>query len=371
MFRAMACLAALASVLGSGPSHSVDHFGSWPAGKSPGEVGRRITENFLRRPHMPMWEDSVIHYAEAVTWYGALSFARTAGDAALQGKLTDRFEPLFREEKALIPDPDHVDWTVFAAVPLEIYVQNKDLRCLALGEWMAQRQWGEPYGRRIPADARENMARGLSWQTRLWIDDMFMITMAQAQAYRATGHRFYVDRAAREMVHYLDRLQQPNGLFFHAPDARYYWARGNGWMAAGMAELLRSLPLDNADRPRVLAGYRRMMAGLLEHQAAGGMWRQLIDGPDSWPETSGTAMFTVAFVTGVKEGWLDAATYGPAARKAWLALTDELDADANLRNVCEGTGTSGDRGHYLARQRVTGDFHGQAPMLWSAAALLR
>ena len=371
MIRRVGCLVACVSVLVSTPVGGVDHFENWPAGKSPREIGRRVAENFLRRPHMPMWEDTVIHYAEAVAWYGALTYARAAGDAGLLGKAIDRFEPLFREEKALIPDPDHVDWTVFAAVPLEIFAQNKDLRCLALGEWMAQRQWGEPYGRRIPTDAREHMARGLSWQTRLWIDDMFMITMAQAQAYRATGHRFYVDRAAKEMVYYLDRLQQSTGLFFHAPDARYYWARGNGWMAAGMAELLRALPADNPDRPRILAGYRLMMAALLEHQTAQGLWRQLIDGPDTWPETSGSAMFAFAFITGVKEGWLDAAVYGPAARKAWLALTDELDADANLRNVCEGTGTSADRRHYLERQRITGDFHGQAPMLWCASALLR
>jgi len=41
------------------------------------------------------------------------------------------------------------------------------------------------------------------------------------------------------MVAYLDALQQPNGLFLHAPDSPYYWSRGNGWMATGTAALLR------------------------------------------------------------------------------------------------------------------------------------
>lgn len=346
-------------------------FGSWQPGQSPGEVGRRVTANFIPRPHMQQWEDTVIHYAEICTWWGALTFAKESKDSSLQDTLIKRFEPLFGADRKLISDPDHVDWAVFAAVPLEIYQQNKDLRCLALGEWMAQKQWGEPYGRRIPKDARENMARGLSWQTRLWIDDMFMITMAQAQAYRATGHRFYIDRAAKEMVHYLDQLQKPNGLFYHAPDAPFHWGRGNGWMAAGMAELLRSVPTDNPDRPRIMEGYHQMMAALLKYQAADGMWYQLIDGPDSWPETSCTGMFTFAFITGVKEGWLDAATYGPAARKGWLALISHLDADANLREVCAGTGTKNDRSHYLGRPRITGDYHGQAPVLWCATALLR
>lgn len=358
-------------LLGAAAAFAGDDLSDWPAGTGPAEIGRRVAENFLPRPHLPQWEDTVIHYAEACAWYGALAFAAETKDAALRDRLIARFEPLWREERALVPDPDHVDWTVFAAVPLEIFRANGDRRALALGEWMAQRQWDEPYGRRIPADARANAARGLSWQTRLWIDDTFMITLAQTQAYRATGHRIYVDRAARSMVHYLDRLQKPNGLFHHSPDAPFHWGRGNGWMAAGMTELLRSLPADDADRPRILAGYRAMMAALLQHQAADGLWRQLIDGPDTWPETSGTAMFTFAFITGVKEGWLDAGTYGPAARRAWLALVGQLDEHGNLREVCAGTGTSKDRQHYLDRPRLVGDFHGQAPLLWCATALTR
>ena len=80
---------------------------------------------------------------------------------------------------------------------------------------------------------------------------------------------------------------------------------------------------------------------------------------------------TFLFDQAVKEGWLDAATYGPAARKGWLGLIGYLDADANLREVCIGTGAKNERAHYLTRPRIAGDFHGQAPVLWCASALLR
>jgi rhamnogalacturonyl hydrolase YesR len=200
---------------------------------------------------------------------------------------------------------------------------------------------------------------------------MYMITMLQTQAYRATGNPVYAERAAKEAVAYLDKLQQPNGLFFHAPDSRFFWGRGDGWFAAGMSELLRSLPTDHPLRPRILAGYRKMMASLLHYQGADGMWRQLIDDPEAWPETSSTGMFTFAFITGVKHGWLDAATYGPAARKGWLALVRRIDANGDISDVCEGTNKGPDRPYYLARLRITGDLHGQAPVLWCAAALLQ
>ena len=173
------------------------------------------------------------------------------------------------------------------------------------------------------------------------------------------------------MVVYLDSLQKPNGLFYHAPDVPFFWGRGNGWFAAGMTEILRSLPKNNPDRARIMQGYKTMMASLLKYQAESGMWRQLIDDPGSWPETSCTGMFTFAMITGVKEGWLDAKIYGPAARKAWLALISYINPDGDIREVCQGTNKKNDRQYYLDRERFVGDMHGQAPVLWCATALLR
>ena len=114
-----------------------------------------------------------------------------------------------------------------------------------------------------------------------------------------------------------------------------------------------------------------MLASLLKHQDEKGMWRQLIDRPESWPETSCTGMFTFAMITGVKNGWLDEKSYGAAARKGWLGLITYLDRNADVREVCEGTNKKNDLQYYLDRKRNVGDFHGQAPILWCASALLR
>jgi rhamnogalacturonyl hydrolase YesR len=200
---------------------------------------------------------------------------------------------------------------------------------------------------------------------------MYMLTILQLEAYRATGDRKYLDRDAQEMVSYLDKLQQPNGLFYHAPDVPFFWGRGDGWVAAGMAEMLRSLPADHPQRARILKGYKAMMAALLQYQGRDGMWRQLIDHEEAWPESSSSAMFTFAMITGVKNGWLDAKTYGPAARKGWIAVTGYIDQNNDVTSVCEGTAKKNDLEYYLERMRRTGDFHGQAPILWAASALLR
>ena len=120
-----------------------------------------------------------------------------------------------------------------------------------------------------------------------------------------------------------------------------------------------------------MKGYLAMMESLKKYQAPTGMWNQLIDQPDCWAETSGSAMFTYAFIIGVKQGWLDTNEYAPAARKAWLALIAYIDECNNVTEVCIGTGKKNDKQYYYDRPRMASDFHGQAPYLWCAATLLK
>ena len=358
--RVLTFLLAFSATLYAGSSSQPKEFRKWPTGASPQEIGKRVTERFLATPHL-LSQDSqpFITYPESVTWYGALTFAQLSGNKDLNSRLIQRFVPLLNQDAHLVPHPTHVDLTVFGAVPLEIYIRTKQPVYLDLGRKLADEQWANP------------RPEGLTNQTRFWIDDMYMITLVEVQAYRATGDSKYLDRAALEMSVYLDKLQQPNGLFYHAPDAPFFWGRGNGWVAAGMTELLRSLPANHPRRARILEGYRKMMAALLKYQGSDGMWRQLIDHPEAWPETSSTGMFTFAMVTGVKNGWLDKRTYAPAARKGWLGLVNYIEPNGDIREVCEGTGKNNNLQYYLDRKRNTGDLHGQAPILWSASAFLR
>lgn len=336
-----------------------DYFSNWPQGRSPQEIGKAVAEHFVTSPHQH--SPGTIFYGEVATWYGGLTFADLTHDNGLRDELIKKFDPLMPggSEAALVPKRDHVDDSIFGSVPLQIYIETKDKKYLDYGISYADRQWESP------------LADGLSHETRFWVDDMYMLTILQLQAYRATGDKKYLDRDANEMVAYLDKLQQPNGLFYHAPDVPFFWGRGDGWVAAGMSEMLLTLPADHPQRARIMQGYKLMMSALLKYQDSDGMWRQLIDHPEAWEETSSSGMFTFALITGVKNGWLDAATYGPAARRAWIALTGFIDQNNDVTSICEGTNKKDDLEYYLERKRRTGDFHGQAPVLWAASALLR
>ena len=136
--------------------------------------------------------------------------------------------------------------------------------------------------------------------------------------------------------------------------------------AAKLAELFLSTSPD-LYKPQ---GYRKMMSALLKWQRSNGLWGQLVNDPESYDETSATAMFAYAFAEGAKAGVLNG-EYKAAVEKAYAALVARLDEYGNLPDVCVGTGWKNDRRHYLTRPRCIGDPHGQAPLLWLCGALMR
>ncbi len=360
-------------------SQSGQYFKNFPKEASPAEIGKKVAEKFMITPHTfwgilrPQTDPPFITYPDVCAWFGAFKFAAASADKELSAKLLTKTEKLFNEETKLVPLPNHVDNSVYGIIPFSAYAQSKDEKFLKQGVYFADEQFKKLSSdelTKLTPEVKTWYESGLSWQTRFWIDDMFMITALQSKAYIATGDKKYINRAAMETIAYLDKLQNENGLFYHAPDVPFYWGRGDGWMAVGMADLLKVLPQNHPDRKRIMEGYLKMMNSLLQYQDAKGMWHQLIDDPNAWPETSSTGMFTYAFIVGVKNGWLNGKTFGAAARKAWIQLVTYFDESYAIKDVCEGTNKLNSHQYYLDRKKNLGDLHGQAPILWCAAALL-
>jgi len=342
------------------------------AQKTPTQVGRLVAEDLLNRdqisfvsteplpdhPHLSVYVNPSIgyrstHYAEACTGFGVLRFAQQIGDKELIERVHARYQVMLEEGPR--STGGHVDANVYGILPLEIYLQTGDKAFLVDGLRLADLQWEEP---------RED---GLPRDSRFWIDDMWMIASLQTEAFRATQESRYLDRAAIVLEKYAERLQQPNGLFFHGENARFFWGRGNGWVAAALAFTLSYLPQDHPRYDKIKGDYLEMMAALRRYQTKDGMWRQLITTPEAWVETSSTAMFGYAMTAGVRIGILEDPAYRAASDKAWGGLAGYLNDKGQMTKVCEGTSKSQDINYYLARPRITGDLHGQAPTLWFAA----
>ena len=295
-------------------------------------------------------------YKVACEWYGALGVAKLTNSQDLLTALVTKFNPLKASfVSAMTGGESHVDRYIFGMVPLEIYLQTADESYLPLGIQTADKQQ-------------------TTNQTRDAIDDMFMMTGLQLEAYRAKKDAKYIDFMANIMVNYL-KAQQANGLFFHnVTEAKVHWGRGNGWFAAGMAEMMRDLPKTASQYPTIEAGYKKMMEGLLKVQGKNGLWYQVLDKVDNasnWEESSGSAMFTYAMIAGVRRGTLDAAKYVPVIDAAWAGLKTKISTQGDVSSICVGTWYKASDQEYMALSKLTGDGHGQAPVLWAAAELLR
>lgn len=313
-------------------------------------VGEKIVENIVDRRFG--WR-----YQKVCTYYGALIFADATNNKNISEQIKDGYSPFYKGRRK--PHRGHVDYNVFGIWPFELYRQFGDKKYLDLAKELADEEWENP---------RED---GLTDLTRFWIDDMYMVGSLQVQAYKSTKNSVYLDRAALQLKVYVDKLQKPNGLFHHRDDAPFFWGRGNGWAAAALTELLLVLPETHEHYPALLEAFQKMMITLLDYQAADGMWHQLLDDHDSYPESSCTGMFLYGLASGIEHGWLSYDQYSENIERAWNALATYVDEKGETENVCVGTNAKDNKKHYLTRPTSTGNFHGQAAVLWAATAMVR
>jgi unsaturated rhamnogalacturonyl hydrolase len=167
-----------------------------------------------------------------------------------------------------------------------------------------------------------------------WADGLYMVMPVMTKLYQATGDRRYLDKLYEYFSFAKGRMYDAEaGLFYRDPrydwpthkstnDKKDFWARGAGWVFAGLAKVLQDLPADDPHRGEYLTIFRRMAATLKQVQQQEGYWtRSLLDPEHApGPETSGTAFFTYGLLWGINNGVLARDEYLPAARKGWKYL---------------------------------------------------
>ena len=205
-----------------------------------------------------------------------------------------------------------------------------------------------------------------------WSDSLFMDIPILAMAGALTGERRYFDMAARHVAYMQRIVLRPDGLYRHQRSAEAAWGRGNAFAALGMALTLSEFPKEHPEYPRLLASYRAHMTALARFQDENGMWRNVIDRPGAYAEYSATAMIGAAMQRGIRNGWLDRATYDPLVQRAWRAITARTGPDGRLVDVCESTGTRGlTDDDYLRRTAILGrDDRGGGMAMFFATELL-
>lgn len=167
-----------------------------------------------------------------------------------------------------------------------------------------------------------------------WVDGLYMVMPVMTKMYKLTGNQQYLDKLY-EYFTYANSIMydKETGLYYR--DAKYiypkhkstnggkdFWARGDGWVFAGLVKVLKDLPQKDAHRKEYIDKYKKLAKAIIKSQQEEGYWTRSMLDPQHAPgkETSGTAFFTYGLLWGINNGYLKEKTYLPAALKAWNYL---------------------------------------------------
>lgn len=186
-------------------------------------------------------------------------------------------------------------------------------------------------------------SKPVTYERWSWCDALFMAPAVYTRLYTLTGNKKYMMFADTEFKATYNHLyDKDEKLFFR--DSRYFgqkeangkkvfWGRGNGWVIGGLAEILKTLPVDDTEyRPFYLQLFQEISERLAGLQSKDGYWHASLLDPESYPspETSATGFIVYGLAYGVNHGYLPADKYLPVIEKGWKALVSAVEPDGKL-----------------------------------------
>ena len=189
------------------------------------------------------------------------------------------------------------------------------------------------------ARAREVMEYEMSTEANdywWWADALYMVMPVMTKMYKLTNDRRYLDKLYENLL-YCDSIMLDNetGLYFR--DGKYvypkhktsngkkdFWARGDGWVLAGLAKVLQDMPKNYRHREFFVRKYQRLAEAVARIQQPEGYWTRSMMDPEHapGPETSGTAFFAYGMAWGINNGYLLPCQFRPVVDKAWRYLSE-------------------------------------------------
>ncbi len=227
-----------------------------------------------------------------------------------------------------------------------LYSLDKKPEMIENAKWALDIHLARDYKKMTDVRFKDN-PYAFEWWT--WCDALFMAPPSFVQMWKVTGNSEYLNYMDTQWWKTSDYLySKEDSLFFR--DDRYidrrsengkkiFWARGNGWVIAGLARMLTLLPENYAGRNKFEQQYKEMAEKILSVQGPDGLWRVSLEDPEylNMGESSGSSFFTFALAWGINNGLLDK-KYQPNVEKAWKALCKNVNAEGRLGYVQQVAG---------------------------------
>jgi rhamnogalacturonyl hydrolase YesR len=305
-------------------------------------LGRKVADWQLR--HMTNFDYTHPHpktsdprgWVQGALYVGLAAFAERSGDPAITQAVHDHG---VQQAWGLGARPLHADDHVIGQTWLWAYGKDHDpAQIAALKARFDAILADPPHADMTFIDGTETQPCQARW---CWSDALFMGPATWTGLSQATGDPRYAAYADKEFWAATDWLFDKDEHLYYR-DSRYFdrrddqgrkifWSRGNGWVYAGIVDILKTLPADHPSRPRYEALFRQMSDRLLPLQKPDGCWAPSLLAPEHVPpETSGTGFFVYGLAYGLNHGLLKGAKYETAVSKGWAALAGAVQADGKL-----------------------------------------
>jgi unsaturated rhamnogalacturonyl hydrolase len=364
-----------------------------------GDTGAAVSlDNMPRNVALGRTDMQIATYEWGVTYSGMLRATQVTGDTRYRAYVTSRLTGLARmaaHMRANYPTAtfDTFPSSVSGSYSLRrvLFPQNLDdsgSMCAAMikahrgglangtlrpwidnfANWVSKRQFRLSDG---------TFARNQPMPNSVWLDDLYMSVPCLAQMGLLTGDRRYYDDAAKQILQFYSRMFVPeNRLWMHgwiqemSPHPAFHWARANGWALMATVELLTVLPKDHPQRTQLLNILKAHAIGVRRLQAPSGLWHQLLNRPDSYEETSSSAMYVFALARAINSGWLSRETYAPFVLRGWNGVSTQVNAIGQVEGTCIGTGLGWDDTFYFSRPTSVNAAHGYGPIFLAGAEII-
>jgi unsaturated rhamnogalacturonyl hydrolase len=166
----------------------------------------------------------------------------------------------------------------------------------------------------------------------VWADTVYMVVPVLA-AYGAS------EASLVQFAGHRRRLRDPeSGLWRARWDEdeqrvldRHAWGTANGWVAAALVRTVGRLP--EYERAPLARELRDLLDCCLVHRRPDGLFGNLLDDPQSFSESSVTAMLAYSALRGSTQGWLPQ-RYAAIGASLLEAVTGRLDEFGRVTGAC-------------------------------------
>lgn len=207
-----------------------------------------------------------------------------------------------------------------------------------------------------------------------WADTLMMGAYFMLRAGVAWNDAELIDDALNQYYWHIEFLQdKKTGLWYHGYShvtrdhlSGFYWGRANSWAALTMARVGSTLP-ECYLYPRymdVAGSLAEQLSALKKLQTENGLWRTILDDPESYEEISASAAIAAAMV--IKGNPL----HLKYINKAVEGILQNVSPEGRVLNVSGGTAVMKDRDGYRNISRRWTQGWGQGLALAFFAAIL-